>query len=124
MTATFTNRPQKFTPGHRCKNGYYKSLLVVDLDNGNVKAEAKLYQPAMTVYCCLWITGQNRQGSGSAGGYGYHFASAALSYAISNAGIALSEHIDGVGDGAMIAAMDAIGLALGLKNFKVLEVHT
>lgn len=122
MTATFTNRPQKFTPRHRCGNGYYKSLLAVDLDNGDVKAEAKLYQPAMTVYCCLWITGQDRQGSGSAGGYGYHFASAALDIAIRNAGIDLDTHIYAAGDGAMTAAMDAIGLALGLKNFKVLEV--
>lgn len=115
MTATFTDRPQKFSPSHRCKKGFCKALLVVDLDTGSVRAEARFYQPHTNFYCCLWIHGQNRQGSGWGGEFGAH---AAFKNAVHNAGIHTSDYVT-----PETGVMDAIGLALGLRNFKVLEVH-
>ena len=123
MTITFTDRPQKFSPAHRCRKGFCKSLLVVDLDTGSVRAEARFYQPRSNVYCCLWIHGQNRQGSGSStpfGGICLAFLTAAH-----NAGINVSRKDFEAASSTevLVNVMDAIGLALGLKNFKVLEVH-
>ena len=118
MTITFTDRPQKFSPSHRCRQGFCKSLLVVDLDTGSVRAEARFYQPRTNVYCCLWIHGQNRQGSGCGGRGG---AYGAFLNAVHNTGINLAGYEPN--DLLAVYTMDAIGLALGLKNFKVLEVH-
>jgi hypothetical protein len=47
-------------------------------------------------------------GSGKASGFGYHRGSAALADAIDNAGIALSQDINGSGDAAMDRAVMAI----------------
>ena len=119
MTITFTDRPQKFSPSHRCRKGFCKSLLVVDLDTGSVRAEARFYRPRTNVYCCLWIHGQNRQGSG------WGCEAGAFASAVYNAGIDRVGYLIGyeTNDLLAVCVMDTIGLALGLRNFKVLEVH-
>ena len=73
---------------------------------------------ASVIYCIIWIHGHKNagSGSGSAGGYGYHKMSASLQSAISDAGIKLSMHIDGVGSEAEKNALFAIGKALGYKK--------
>ena len=97
-------------------------------------AECRCYMAksssASQVYCSLWVYGNNdTSGSGSAGGYGYHKASAALSAAIKDAGIELYGNqyedigktldssaiacISGCGSSAMDAAMYAIAEATG-----------
>lgn len=73
------------------------------------------------VYCTIWTHGDgfDAAGHGSASGFGYHKASAALDSAIRAAGIELSErrgiarHIDGAGDGACEEAVEAIARAMG-----------
>jgi hypothetical protein len=80
--------------------------------------DARLYMgrssSASTVYCSIWIHGtdQHWSGRGSAGGYGYHKASAALDGAIQSAGWELDTDIAGSGDSAMTEALLAIGRAL------------
>ena len=73
---------------------------------------------ASPVYCSLWITGGDRytSGAGRANGYGYHKASAAVSDAISSAGIRLDERIDGIGDSAINDALTAIATACGAES--------
>jgi hypothetical protein len=69
---------------------------------------------ASGVYCSIWISGPHAEwsGCGTAGGHGYHKASAALSAALRSAGWELDEDIDGVGDNAMRDALLAIGRKL------------
>jgi hypothetical protein len=69
---------------------------------------------ASVVYCSIWINGLKDywSGYGTAGGSGYHKASAALSEALRSAGWELNEDIGGRGDNAMRAALMAIGRKL------------
>lgn len=66
---------------------------------------------ASVVYCSIWVDGPNAgwSGYGTAGGYGYHKASAALAEAIRSAGWELDKGLDGRGDSAMREALMAIG---------------
>ena len=63
------------------------------------------------------------QGSGSAGGYGYHRPSAAAHEAIHNAGFRLSQAIDGRGDSAITDALCAIARCLGIVRFGIVRSH-
>lgn len=85
--------------------------------------EARLYSTGNANTCCLWVHGvdglagiTHTQGSGRAGGYGYHRPSAALSEAIRNAGFTLSRDIAGVGDDAMQEALFAMAKAIGVRK--------
>ena len=101
---------------------------------------AKFYMPerGSTVYCALWVG--DRRGWGSAGGWGYHKQSAALSEAIRRAGIELYGnpygrggdekfspnkqcHIDGRGHGSMVDAIQAITRAhTGERKVRVIDL--
>ena len=122
MKATLTDRKQNYTKSHDRESGFYREYRVLDLETLTEPVRVRLYQPANNVYCVV-RAGRHHQGSGRAGGGGYHKASAALGYAISNAGIALSEHIDGVGDGAMDRALLAIAAALGVNKPYLITVY-
>ena len=76
--------------------------------------KARKSDGASPVYASIWTNGAgfDISGHGRATGYGYHKASAALSSAIDSAGIVLSERIDGVGDGAIRRAVEAIARAI------------
>jgi hypothetical protein len=69
------------------------------------------------------------QGSGRAGGYGYHRPSAAAGEAIRNAGFELLTDegkpcdIGGVGDSAIEQALCAIADAIGLKDYALVRSH-
>ena len=77
---------------------------------------------ASVVYCCIWtLSPQWSSGSGKAGGYGYHKASAALQDAIDSAGIKLSSPIDGRGDTAQRQALHAIAEAMGYPTHLIVE---
>lgn len=102
--------------------------------------EARMYmgrsKEATTVYCSLWVHGDDVycSGSGKAGGYGYHKESAALAAAISSAGIELygsnysfwdkdvkpdykqKAYIGGCGSGSMETALKAMAKAVGAKG--------
>lgn len=94
---------------------------------------------ASVVYACIWAhTGEiSVSGKGSAGGYGYHKASAAIDEAISSAGIELygspygrdeepnrKASISGVGDTAIELALRAIGRALGYTEKQMYIVRS
>ena len=70
---------------------------------------------ASTMYASIWIYDEKHHasGSGKAGGYGYHKASAAISEAIKSAGIELDKNIAGAGESAIEQALGAIAYALG-----------
>jgi hypothetical protein len=112
MTATFTTRKQKFTTSHRKANGFKTAFLGLS-NAGEAVVEARIYQPSHNYYCAVWIRtkGEWHTGTGSATGGGYHMASAALAEALINAGVDLSEAIDGWGEGAMLEAIRAVTVA-------------
>ena len=101
-------RDRKMEEAHVChgwkaltiKNG--KMWELVDLRIGCTDGAA---------YACVWVcTGSGYGvGSGRAGGYGYHRASAAAGAALHNAGVTLSEDINGRGDSAIWEAVQAVG---------------
>ena len=74
---------------------------------------------------CLWIHhgGLHANGSGEAGGYGYHRPSEALEQAITNAGFTLSESIGGVGEQAMEQALLAIAECIGVVRPIIHRAH-
>ena len=80
---------------------------------------------ASPVYASIWTYGAGFgiSGHGRATGYGYHKASAALSEAIDSAGIVLSERIDGVGDGAIRRALEAIARAIAGDAAEILIIN-
>lgn len=123
--------PNKFSPSHR-KEGkcFFSQLSVVSLSakpwvNGELSPEItlRLYGTGNKNFACLWIRGQDRRGSGSAGGYGYHRPSAAVQEAITNAGISLANPIDGAGEEAVREALLAISKALKVKRPAIVEAH-
>ena len=78
---------------------------------------------ASTVYASIWIYDEKHHtsGTGKAGGYGYHKASAAIADAIESAGIELDEDISGSGDNAIEQALEAIALALGHETCLIVK---
>lgn len=89
----------------------------VGVVNGEITTLVQAYfymgrsSSASVVYCNLWVNGECRSGSGSAGGGGYDKFSAALAEAYRNAGITLDTNIAGVGDSAIRKSMLAVGAA-------------
>lgn len=106
----------------RRENGFHGEIAVIDPATGAAIVTARIYWPGQTAYCAVWVAGNGKygMGSGKAGGGGYHKPSAALSAAISDAGITLNRSISGVGDGAMDEACEAIARAVtGKRRFIV-----
>ena len=113
----------------RSKNAHY------DAGKLHEAVVARFYmgrsRTASTVYCSVWVhsEGIHTAGSGTAGGYGYHKASAALSSALTSAGIELwgspydgendntenekRAYIGGCGDSSMRSALLAVARATG-----------
>lgn len=126
MNAIFKdlNRAPKFNINHRKENHFYKQITAIAISEDRRAYDAvilRLYATDSRHYACLWTKSNCswdkaqdlwRNGSGSAGGYGYHRASAAAEEAIENAGIELSETIGGRGDNAMREAVEAIARAI------------
>ena len=80
---------------------------------------------ASPVYASIWTYGAgfDISGHGRATGYGYHKASAALSTALESAGIVLSERIDGLGDGAIRRALEAVARAIAGDAAEILIIN-
>ena len=83
---------------------------------------------ASVVYASIWVHGANVEcsGRGSAGGYGYHKASAAIGEAIEGAGIQLTDgskpaYISGAGDIAIEEALIAIARAAGYRKTHIVR---
>ena len=87
----------------------------------------RIYGTNAMNYACVWILDNKKNiycnGSGSAGGYGYHRPSAAVSEALTKAGIELSCRISGRGDTAIENAIKSIGTKLGYKKTLIHKAH-
>jgi hypothetical protein len=108
----------------------------IGLFNGEMREiiDCRLYMSrsgdgASPVYCSLWILGGEHwtSGRGTASGYGYHKCSAAVSSALSSAGVILTRDdgamadISGVGDSAIEEAFRAIGAAMGADQVLIVS---
>lgn len=137
MKATYDpNKKTKFTTSHR-KEGkcFFSSMSVISLADKpdghgvlDARIEARLYGNGESNTCCLWVinvdpSGKCTQGSGHAGGYGYHRRSAAMQDAIENAGFTLSQDIGGVGESTMREALLAIAECIGVEKPAIVESH-
>ena len=136
--------------GERELSNYYK---LIDKKTEKTIVDCRLYigrsSSATAVHCSLWVQSVKGQdwadgytstsGKGTAGGYGYHKASAAVASAISSAGIELwgspyghpvnqdtpaqtrkllksRAHIGGCGQGSIEVALSAIAYAAGYPD--------
>ena len=119
MSATIRDREEKYI-----KRGYK----AVCIDNGEMRelVDLRIGRTDTTVYACVWLSGINHlncwaYGSGKAGGYGYHRASAAAESAFRAAGMVFDSGFSGCGDSATREAVQAAGeyLSNGLPVYVV-----
>jgi len=79
-----------------------------------------------TCSCCIWIRTKDDciACSGTAGGYGYHKASAAVENALLNANIKMAEPFGGAGTRAIETALLAVARAAqGRKVYHLIESY-
>lgn len=114
MKATINNAKAVNTinPAHRNAKNFREEFTALELNElGNLVpcVTLRIYSTESRSYACCWIHGDDgyNYGSGYAGGYGYHRASAAAEEALTKAGVKLSEDINGRGDSAIIEAVKA-----------------
>lgn len=97
---------------HRKENNFMEQFTGIVVDNDDVREAVvlRIYGTSARNTACLWYNnGENwADGSGSAGGYGYHRPSAAVQEALERAGVTLSEDISGRGDSAIRDAVQAL----------------
>jgi hypothetical protein len=127
MTATFNEKRGGYNIkiSHRKENHFYKQITAVVFNRATGGAfdcvTLRLYATDNRHYACVWvhnncawikdgetIAATDCNGSGYAGGWGYHRASAAAGEAIYKAGFDLSEDINGRGNQAIEEAARAI----------------
>lgn len=120
----FTTGTVGITSSHRKEDKFQESFLFVERESLDVKIDVRIYGTQARNYCCLWVRGGDgwNSGSGWAGGYGYHRASAAMQKALAAAGIELDHDIDGRGENAMKDAIMDIAKHLGYEG-KILKAH-
>lgn len=98
---------------YRREKHFDSQLSLIDLDKGREIACVRFYRPDEVVYCVVWIDSDKpARGYGKAGD-GYHKRSAAMGEALARAGVVLSEPINGCGDSAMDAALEALAHHMG-----------
>lgn len=130
MTVTYNGEANTIKSSHRKENHYTGSSLILCVEGGEIKhiGELRYYHTDSRAYACLWIhdgmSNTYTGGSGYAGGYGYHRASAAASNAIRAAGYTMDQPIDGRGDEAVRDALVSIG-ALHHPNsvIRIIDTH-
>lgn len=122
MIATIsTERTQEMNWNHRKENKFTQQITGVAIVPGvngipQVKEAVILryYTTDSRTYACAWLHGSGDwlNGSGYAGGYGWHRRSGAAQAAFNAAGVTLSEDIGGRGDNVVDEAVQAITRAL------------
>ena len=137
LKANITNARETNRNMHR-KDSLHQEIAILDPSNGRAIVTCRTYIPGTVAYVLLWISGNGvyARGTGKAGGYGYHKPSAALDSAIGDAGITLHgdvyggkrtdkrARISGVGDSAMVEALEAIARAVtGKRKFITHKAH-
>lgn len=109
--------------GFRKENGFYKSLSLVALHDGEIKsfAEIRHYATKATNYVCFWIhspvLGLYGQTGGKAGGSGYDRSEAAVSEAARKHGIKVTAWCD------QRQMLEALAKHLGLEVYSVIETN-
>lgn len=114
---------------HRKEKHFYKQVSAVVFNHETKTAyecvTLRIYATDNRHYACIWThtncawikddettRSLDANGSGCAGGWGYHRASAAACEAVCNAGFDLSEDISGRGDAAIEEAVKAIARSI------------
>lgn len=114
---------------HRKEKYFEKQLTLVAIYKGDLieLATLRIYHTSVMAYACIWVHDKVHNiyctGSGSAGGGGYHKASASMEGALYKAGIRLSESISGRGNELMEESLIALGKKLGFKKVYTLSAH-
>ena len=118
MQATIVAKKDRFNSSHRReKTANFEEHVVIDTLTKSPAVTARIYWGRSRCYCCVWIHRDNYgHGSAYCDGGGYHMPSTALSLALSNCGVTLSESIDGAGDRAIQDALVATSQALGVTS--------
>ena len=132
ITATLPPTTRSNGKNLSCQKEMVSAMSAVAVINGKMREvviarwyKARKSDGASPVYASIWTNGAgfDISGYGRATGYGYHKASAALSAAVDSAGIVLSERIDGVGDGAIRRALEAIARAIAGDAAEILIIN-
>lgn len=111
---------------HRKEHALRRQVSIIDPSDGREIVVARTYWPGSVCYACIWVCGRGIRGfgAGKAGGYGYCKESASIAYAIADAGIKLSEHVDGHGITASDDALESIARAVtGKRKFFRVVAH-
>lgn len=112
MKASISTRKPVFNISTRKEEHFSREIVALSLDNDYLRpvVTCRIYATNAMHYACIWIAGKtiNTSGTGRAGGYGYHRASAAVQDAITHSGIDLDESISGRGDSAIEYAIKAL----------------
>lgn len=125
MKATFfANAKEKFTTSHRKENvktyfNSYKAIILRPEGGYFTAVDVRMYYTGSTMYCCVWYNDGSfiyGSASGKAGGYGYHKGSAAFADALRNSKFSFDEQISGVGETAIVAAIQAMCEVMNLGN--------
>lgn len=118
MNATFNTTYAGLNINHRKEQKFAESYTAVVIDGDRITEPVtlRIYRTDNRCYTCLWINGSEtgwRAGSGWAGGYGYHRASAAAAEAFRAAGVVLEgDRLAGCGDSAIRDAVQVTAQAL------------
>ena len=128
MKANISNLKEgkAFTPEKRDRvnKGFSKEYAVINPSNERSVVLLRVYWTGTTCHCIAWIYGKDSYGNGygKAMGGNYCKESAAIAYAIDDAGIELSDAIDGRGESMVRQAALAIGKKLTGKRKLILHV--
>lgn len=120
---------------HRKEKHYDGGMALIDCTTKSVVVDLRFYATEAVTYCCVWLflptpitnanglAQTNARGGAKASGWGYHRRSAAMMFALEDAGLAFAQPFDGVGDSAMRSAFEAIAAYLGLDNYMIHYAH-
>lgn len=119
MHATFNTTYTGLNINYRKERKFAESYtaVVIEADRITEPVTLRIYRTDNRCYACLWVNGSEigwRSGSGWAGGYGYHKASAAAAEAFRAAGVVLegNNRLAGCGDPAIREAVQVTAQAL------------
>lgn len=124
----FTPRESDKIRSHRKENnGFLREYALIDLSDGAAVVTLRIYWPGTVAYACVWINrggmGIHARGAGKAGGGGYCKESAAAAYALKDAGVTLTEDIDGRGTLAIVDALAALAQHMGIARYTIHKAH-
>lgn len=123
---TFLPRQGINANAHRKEKHFMRQWSVIDLDKGREVICLREYgtSTGASNSSCLWVFhGDYANGSGKAGGYGYHRPSAANEAAFEAAGVTFKNAFGGTGDTGTEDALRALADALGLRRYMIHKAH-